>query len=179
MDHNLAIIVLWNLLFKGLYKINMDVIHLLVLFEHWYHAHCLDTNVICLFISFKHGWYMCMCVVYTRKSYTWPSYLNNVQHLCLTNTNLWNNRFCTHLEQTMKHVNLWCKESYPYQPICLRLASKLTIFFYYQCNYPMWHHVKTTCNCTYDYKMVLSCICYYDLQLIKMKMKNVVTPPNN
>ncbi len=102
MGHDLAIIVVWNLLFIGSYKINMDVIHLLVLFEHWYHAHCLDTNVICLFVSFKHGWYMSMCVVYTRKSYTWPSYLNNAQHLCLTNTNLWNSKFCT--QETCKFV---------------------------------------------------------------------------
>jgi hypothetical protein len=63
MGHNLAIIVVWNLFFIGLYGINIDVIHLLVLFEHWYCAHCLDTNVICLFVFFKQGCCMVICVV--------------------------------------------------------------------------------------------------------------------
>jgi hypothetical protein len=34
MGHDLAIIVVQNLLFIGLYGIGIDVIHLLVLFEH-------------------------------------------------------------------------------------------------------------------------------------------------
>jgi hypothetical protein len=100
MGHDLAIIVMQNLYFIGWYRIKMDVIHLLVLFEYWYHAHDLNTNVICLFVSFKHRCYMSICVVYTWKSYTWLSCLNNAQHSCLTNTNLWNNKFCTHLERT-------------------------------------------------------------------------------
>jgi hypothetical protein len=54
MDHNLATIVAQNLVFIGLYGINMDVIHLFVLFEHRCHVHCLDTNVVCLFILFTH-----------------------------------------------------------------------------------------------------------------------------
>ncbi len=29
-------------------------IHLCVLFEHRYHMHCLDTNVVCLFVLFTH-----------------------------------------------------------------------------------------------------------------------------
>jgi hypothetical protein len=37
MGHDLVIIVMWNLFFIGSYGINMDVIHLLVLFGHWCH----------------------------------------------------------------------------------------------------------------------------------------------
>jgi hypothetical protein len=89
-----------NVFFIGSYGINIDVIHLLVLFEHWYHVHCLDTNVICLFISFKHGCCMSICFVYTQKTYVRLSCLNNARHLCLTNINLCNNKFCTDLERT-------------------------------------------------------------------------------
>jgi len=70
MGHDLTIIVVRNVFFIGLYGINTNVIHLLVLFEHGYHAHCLDTNVIWLFVSFKHGCCMSICVVYTQKLYT-------------------------------------------------------------------------------------------------------------
>jgi hypothetical protein len=100
MGHDLTIIVLWNLFLIGLYGINMDVIHLLVLLENWYHAHCLNTNVICLFVLFKHGCYMVIRVVYTQKLYTWLPCLNNARHLHLTNMNLWNNRFHMDLEWT-------------------------------------------------------------------------------
>jgi hypothetical protein len=34
MGHDLAIIVMWNMFFIGSYGININVIHLLVLFEH-------------------------------------------------------------------------------------------------------------------------------------------------
>jgi hypothetical protein len=54
MGHNLAIIVVQNLLFISSYGINTDVIHLLVLFEHQCHVHCLDMNVVCLFVLFTH-----------------------------------------------------------------------------------------------------------------------------
>jgi len=50
MGHDLAIIVMRNLLFIGWYGINTDVIHLLVLFEHSYPVHRLNINVICLFV---------------------------------------------------------------------------------------------------------------------------------
>jgi hypothetical protein len=43
-----------NLLFINSYGINMDVIHLFIMFEHQYHMHCLDTNVVCLFVLFTH-----------------------------------------------------------------------------------------------------------------------------
>jgi hypothetical protein len=66
MGHDLAIIVVQNLFFIGSYGTNMDVIHLLMLFEHKYHVHYLNTNVICLFVSFKHGCYMFIDVVYTK-----------------------------------------------------------------------------------------------------------------
>ncbi len=68
MGHDLAIIVVQNLLFIGSYGIDMDVIHLLVLFEHQCCVHCLNTNVICMFVLFIHRCYMFICVVYTQKS---------------------------------------------------------------------------------------------------------------
>jgi hypothetical protein len=55
MGHNLAIIVVQNLFFIGLYEIDTNVIHLPVLFEHRCRAHCLDTDVVCLFMLFTHG----------------------------------------------------------------------------------------------------------------------------
>jgi hypothetical protein len=64
MDHDLIIIVMQNSFFTGLYGIDSYVIHLLVLFEHQYHVHNLDINVICLFILFKHECCMPICVVY-------------------------------------------------------------------------------------------------------------------
>jgi hypothetical protein len=67
MGHNLAIIVMRNLFFIGSYGIDMDVIHLFVLFEHRCHVHRLDTNVICLFVLFKHECCVFIRIVYTRK----------------------------------------------------------------------------------------------------------------
>jgi hypothetical protein len=65
MGHDLAIIVMQNLLSIGLYGINTNIIHLLLLFEHQCRVHYLDTNVICLFVLFKHRCFMSICVVYT------------------------------------------------------------------------------------------------------------------
>jgi len=100
MGHNLIIIVVWNLFFISLYGIDMNVIHLFVLIEPQCCAHYLNTNVICLFILFKHKCCMSIHVVYTWKFCTWLMCLNNAQHSCLNNTNLWNNKFHTVLEQT-------------------------------------------------------------------------------
>jgi len=100
MGHNLVMIVVWNLFFISLYGINIDVIHLLVLFEHWCHVHGLNTNVICLFVLFRHEFCVSIHIVYTRKLCTQFLCLNNAQHSCLNNTNLWNNRFCTNLKWT-------------------------------------------------------------------------------
>jgi hypothetical protein len=94
MGHDLVIIVVRNLLFIGSYGINMYVIHLILLFEHQCHVHCLNTNVICMFILFGHGCCMSIHVVYTLKSCT--------QLLCLNNTNPWNNIFCMDLERIHK-----------------------------------------------------------------------------
>ncbi len=51
----------------------------------------------------------------------------------------------------------------------------------YRCNYPLWHLLKTTCSCINDYKVVSSCICNLNLQimsiLMKMKMKNNLYHP--
>jgi len=93
------------LFFISLYGIDTNVIHLLVLFEHQCRAHCWDTNVICLFILFKHECYMSIYVVYTWKSCTQLSCLNNAWHLCLNNTNLWINKFRTNLEWTYEAYN--------------------------------------------------------------------------
>ncbi len=100
MGHNLTIIVVRNLFFIGLYEIDTNVIHLLLLFEHWCHVHYLDTNVICPFISFKHECCVFICVVYIWKSCTHLLCLNNAWHSCVNDMNLWNNKFCTNLEWT-------------------------------------------------------------------------------
>jgi hypothetical protein len=44
-------------------------------------------------------------------------------------------------------------------------------FFYYWCDYPPWHHGKTTCSCKNNQKVVCSCICNYDLWLMSVWMK--------
>jgi hypothetical protein len=95
-----AIIVMQNLRFIGSYGIDIDVIHLLVLFEHWCCPHRLNTNIMFLFILFKYKCYMSICFVYTRKSCTLFLYLNNAQHSCLNNMNLWNDKFFTNFERT-------------------------------------------------------------------------------
>ncbi len=100
MGYNLAIIVMRNLLFIGSYGIDTNIINLFILFEHWCHVHCLDTNVICLFVLFKHKCYVSICVVYTRKSCKQFPCLINGWHLCVNNTNPWNNRFFMDLEWT-------------------------------------------------------------------------------
>jgi hypothetical protein len=64
MGHNLVIIVVWNLFFIGSYQIDIDVIHLLIFFEH----QCLNTKVICLFLLFKHGCYM-LFMLFTHESH--------------------------------------------------------------------------------------------------------------
>jgi len=89
MGHNLTIIIMWNLFFINPYGINIDVIHLLVLFKYWCRVHCLDMNVICLFVLFKHEYCVSICIVYTRKSCTWLLCLNNAWDSCVNNTNPW------------------------------------------------------------------------------------------
>jgi hypothetical protein len=119
MSHNLAIIIMRNLFFISSYGINTNVIRLLVLFEHWYRAHYLNTNVICLFVSFKRRCCMFIHVVYTRKSYTWLLCLNNAQHSCLTNMNLWNNKFRMDLE--------WSHEACKFLMTWLKVALKFNV----------------------------------------------------
>jgi hypothetical protein len=53
-----------------------------------------------LFVLFKHKCCLFVRVVHTPKSCTQLLCLNNAQHLCLNNMNLWNNKFHTDLEQT-------------------------------------------------------------------------------
>jgi hypothetical protein len=110
MGHNMAIIVVQNLLFIGSYGIDTNVIYLLVLFKHWCHSHCLNTNIMCLFVLFKYKCYMSIWFFYTRKSCTLFSCLKNAWHSCLNNMNLWNNKFCTDFEWTWKfmiYVQQW------------------------------------------------------------------------
>jgi hypothetical protein len=64
------------------------------------HVHCLGTNVICMFILFKQGCCMSICIVYTRKLCTQLVCVNNAWHSCLNDINPWNNKFYTDLEQT-------------------------------------------------------------------------------
>jgi hypothetical protein len=82
--------------------IDMDVIHLFVLFEHRCHVHCLYMNVICLFVLFWHECCVSIHIVYTQKlcKQRWLLCLNNVWHSCVKNMNPWNNRFHTNLERT-------------------------------------------------------------------------------
>jgi hypothetical protein len=63
-SHDLAIIIVQNLFFIGLYVIDIDVIHLFVLFEYQCFAHCLNTNIIRLFVLFKHKRCVFIHVVY-------------------------------------------------------------------------------------------------------------------
>jgi hypothetical protein len=49
---------------------------------------------------FRHGCCISIHVIYTQKSCTWLLCLNNAQHSCLNNMNLWNNKFRTNLEWT-------------------------------------------------------------------------------
>jgi hypothetical protein len=72
----------------------------LYLFEHRCRVHCLNVNVICLFVLFSHRCCMSICVVYTTKSCTQLPCLNSAWHSCLYYTNSWNNRFCIDLEWT-------------------------------------------------------------------------------
>jgi len=77
MGHDLAIIVLQILLFIGLYRIDMNAIHLLVLFELQCHVHCLNMNVICRSILFKHKCCVSIHIFYTQKLCTPLLCLNN------------------------------------------------------------------------------------------------------
>jgi hypothetical protein len=87
MGHDLAIIVVRNFLFIGLCGIHMDVLHLLVMFEHRCCVHCLNTNVICLFILFKHECCVSIHIVYTWKLCTWLPCINSAWHSCVNNIN--------------------------------------------------------------------------------------------
>jgi hypothetical protein len=69
---------------------------------------------------FRHGCCMFIQVIYTRKSSTQISCLNNAWHLCLNNTNLWNNKFCTYLKWTyeackfVRMIKEWICICWPY-----------------------------------------------------------------
>jgi hypothetical protein len=62
---------------------------------------------------------MFICVVYTQKSCTQLLCLNNAQHLCLNNMNLWNNIFCTDLERT--------HEAYKFVMLSIDVKKKIMI----------------------------------------------------
>jgi hypothetical protein len=69
MGHDLIIIVMQNLHFMGLYGIYTDVIHLFVLFEHQDVVHCLNTNVICMFVFLVTN-VVCLFMLFTHESCT-------------------------------------------------------------------------------------------------------------
>jgi hypothetical protein len=46
-------------------------------------------------------------IVYTWKSCAWLLCLNNAEHSCLNNPNLWNNKFPRIWNEPMKAINLW------------------------------------------------------------------------
>jgi hypothetical protein len=106
MGHDLAIIVVRNLFFISLFGIDMDVIHLLVLFEHRCCVHCLNMNVICLFVLFRHECCVSIRIVYTQKSCTQLPYLNNAWHSCVNDTNPWITNFTQIWNKPMKPINL-------------------------------------------------------------------------
>jgi hypothetical protein len=68
MDHDLAIIVLQNLFFISSYGIEINIIHLLVLFEHQCRVQCLNTNVICCSYYFITD-VVCLFVLFTHESH--------------------------------------------------------------------------------------------------------------
>jgi hypothetical protein len=153
MGHDLAIIVMQFFIFISLYGIDMDVIHLFVLFEHQCCVHCLDTNVICLFILFKHECCMFIRVVYTKNLCTWFLCSNNTQYSCLNNMNLWNNRVHMDLE--------WTHEAYKFVMCnkCFTIISKL------------WKMTnKSTCNWEIYNKLVngwkFTTNVYWNLQIV-------------
>jgi hypothetical protein len=85
-------------------------------FEHRCCVHYLDTNIICLFLLFKHECCVSICIIYTRKLCTLLLCLNNAWHSCVNDTNPWNNRFRMDLEWThetykfVMWVYEWCCE---------------------------------------------------------------------
>jgi hypothetical protein len=107
--------------FIGLYEIDTNIIHLLVLFEYWCCVHCLDMHVICLFILFKHKCCVSIHIAYIQKSCTWFLCLNNAWHLCVNDTNPWNNKFCMNLE--------WTHETYKFVIALLGDMAKFTLYF--------------------------------------------------
>jgi len=137
MGHDLVIIIVWNLLFIGSYEIDIDVIHLLVLFEHWCGVHCLDTNVICLFVLFRHECCVSICIVYIQKLCTQFMCLNNAWHSCVNTMNPWNNKFHMDLERThkaykfMMYEVFWLCYNYILKP---HVLNKFAYFYQNQAN---------------------------------------------
>jgi hypothetical protein len=143
MGHDLTIIVVQKLFFIGLYGIDMDVIHLLVLFELKCHVHYLDTNVICLFVLFRHNCCMSICVVYTQKSCAWLLCLNIAWHSCLNDMNPWNTTFCTNLE--------WTHEAYKFVMDGSILTMSWYIFLsYFLCFKSFGWDFLHLCSCCYS-----------------------------
>jgi hypothetical protein len=77
---------------------------------------------------FRHGCCMSIHVVYTWKSFTQFSCLNNAWHLCSNNTNLWNNKFCTYLKRTyeackfVRMIKEWICICWPYTSSMVHLV---------------------------------------------------------
>jgi hypothetical protein len=174
MGHNLIIIVVRNLFFISLYGIDTYVIHLLVLFEHRCCVHYLDTNVICLFVLFRHKCCVSIRIVYTRKLCTRFLCLNNAWHLCVNNTNPWNNKFHMDFEWPNDVTTpLWAKcEGEAHTPksgklesfgtpknserkfrgqISLHLCTLGVIEKVLKCGYPKWPRMSQLDICSPSY----------------------------
>jgi hypothetical protein len=109
MGHDLEIIVVWNLFFIGLYGLNIDVIHLFVLFKPWCHAHCLNMNVMCLFIWFRHICW-CLFVLFTQKNHAYEFHVQ-IMHDITTYEII---DFAWIWNKPMKPIKLWCMDVHPW-----------------------------------------------------------------
>jgi hypothetical protein len=112
----------------------------------WYYAYCLNKNVICMFLLFKDRCCMSICVIYTWKSCTQFPCLNNAQHSCLNNTNLWNNIFHTDLEWTHVTYNFvmytyekWFKSYQVSKVIAFDILYSTHLWVKTQLGYPLWN----------------------------------------
>jgi hypothetical protein len=125
MGHDLAIIVMWNLLFISLYEINTNVIYVLVLFEHQCCIHCLNTNIICMFILFILKCCVSIHIVYIQKSCTQLLCEKNAWHSCVNDTNPWNNKIRINLERTHETYKFVMILQIPFMLLLLALMMLL------------------------------------------------------
>ncbi len=128
LGHNLTIVVMiiWNLFSIGLYYLNMNVIHLFVLFRHRYHAHCLEMDNVCLFILYRHS-VVCMTFLF-----------NNTWHSCLNNLNFMNKHI---LHDYWYHIMAW-------HEVCHHIVDFVLAFAYMKpwCAYWILQYACPNCK---------------------------------